>query len=133
MVEAAGAADDPIVRDAVAGLYVETEVYRHHMNRTLTRMSRGEPVGPEASLNKLYWSEMEVRLYSTGLEVMGALAELGPRAEVIAAALGQEGAAIWERWHKRYWYARAACIYAGTTQIQKNILAERVLGLPRGR
>ncbi len=131
LVRAAGAQDDPVIRDAVARLYVETEVYRHNMYRTLTSMARNESVGPEASLNKLYWSEMESRLFATGLEVLGALAELGPKSDAIVAALGADGADVWSRWHRRYWYARASRIYAGTSQIQKNIIAERVLGLPK--
>jgi alkylation response protein AidB-like acyl-CoA dehydrogenase len=131
LVEAAGLADDPIVRDRVAQLYAETEVYRHNMYRTLTRLAGGKPIGPEASLNKLYWSEMEARVFDTGLEVMGALAELGPKADAIVAALGEQGAEVWDHWHKQYWYSRAACIYAGTSEIQKNIISERVLGLPK--
>jgi alkylation response protein AidB-like acyl-CoA dehydrogenase len=131
LVKAVGAQDDPIVRDRVAQLYADTEVYRHNMYRTLTRLAGGKPIGPEASLNKLYWSEMEVRIFTAGLELMGALAELGPKSDAMAEALGPEGFEIWQHWHKQYWYSRAACIYAGTSQIQKNIISERVLGLPK--
>jgi alkylation response protein AidB-like acyl-CoA dehydrogenase len=131
LVKASGADSDPIIRDTVAGLYAETEVYRHNMYRTLTRLAGGKPIGPEASLNKLYWSEMEVRIYTTGLELMGQLAELGPKAELIMETLGAEGSDAWQTWHKQYWYSRAACIYAGTSEIQKNIISERVLGLPK--
>jgi alkylation response protein AidB-like acyl-CoA dehydrogenase len=131
LVKAAGKADDPIVRDRVAALYAETEVYRHNMYRTLTRLADGKPIGPEASLNKLFWSEMEVRIFDAGMEVMEGLSELGPKADAIVDALGEEAAAIWQHWHKQYWYSRGACIYAGTSQIQKNIIAERVLGLPK--
>jgi alkylation response protein AidB-like acyl-CoA dehydrogenase len=131
LVKAVGTDADPIIRDRVAQLYAETEVYRHNMYRTLTRLADGKPIGPEASLNKLYWSEMEHRIFDTGLEVMGTLAELGPKADAIADALGPEGSEIWDHWHKRYWYSRAACIYAGTSEIQKNIISERVLGLPK--
>jgi alkylation response protein AidB-like acyl-CoA dehydrogenase len=122
LVKAAGRDDDPLIRDAVARAYTDTEVYRHNMYRTLTSLTSGKPVGPEASLNKLYWSEMEVRIFDSGMEAMGPLAELEPDAP---AALDPG------RWKKQYWYARGACIYAGTTEIQKNIIAERVLGLPR--
>ncbi len=122
LVKAVGADHDPLVRDRVARLYAETEVYRHNMYRTLTRLAGGKPIGPEASLNKLFWSEMEVRIFETGMEVMGPYAELTSKAD---AAVDKD------TWHKRYWYARAACIYAGTTEIQKNIVSERVLGLPK--
>ncbi|MBA2318233.1 MAG: acyl-CoA dehydrogenase family protein [Euzebyales bacterium] len=131
LARAAGRDTDPIVRDRIAGMYAETEVFRHNTYRTLTCMAKGKPIGPEASLNKLYWSEMEVRLFETGMEVLGTLAELGPKSSAVTDVLGHDAAALWDHWHKRYWYARAACIYAGTSEIQKNIVAERLLGLPR--
>jgi alkylation response protein AidB-like acyl-CoA dehydrogenase len=122
LVKSMGLADDPVYRDQVTKLYVETEVYRHNMYRTLTRLAGGKPIGPEASLNKLYWSEMEARTYETGIQAMGELAELTPKADAAADT---------DHWHKSYWYSRASCIYAGTTEIQKNIISERVLGLPK--
>jgi alkylation response protein AidB-like acyl-CoA dehydrogenase len=131
LAKAAGKVDNPIVRDQVAQVYAETEVYRHNMYRTLTRLAGGKPIGPEASLNKLFWSEMEVRIFDAGMQVMDALAELGPKADAIVDALGEDGSEVWQRWHKQYWYSRGACIYAGTSQIQKNIISERVLGLPK--
>jgi len=73
-------------------------------------------------VNKLYWSEMEARIYEAGMQVMGPYAELTPKAD---AAIDRD------HWQKQYWYARAALIYAGTSEIQKNIIAERVLGLPK--
>ena len=117
-----GVAHDPIVRDQVAQLYTEAEVFRHHMHRTLTLMADGKPPGPEASLSKLYWSEMGGRIFRAGLELMGPHAELTEQADASPSPPG---------WHKRYWYSRAATIYAGTSEIQKNIIAERVLGLPK--
>ena len=122
LVKAAGAQDDPLVRDHVAKLYVDTEVYRHNMYRTLTRLAGGKQIGPEASLNKLYWSQMEADIYETGMQVMGPLMELAPSAD-LAVDKGE--------WHKHYWYSRASLIYAGTSEIQKNIISERVLGLPK--
>jgi alkylation response protein AidB-like acyl-CoA dehydrogenase len=122
IVKAVGLADDPLVRDRVARLYVETEVYKYNMYRTLTRMTTGKPIGPEASLNKLYWSEMEHRIYETGMDAMGPYAELTPKAD---------SAVDKDHWQKSYWYSRAAMIYAGTSEIQKNIISERVLGLPK--
>jgi alkylation response protein AidB-like acyl-CoA dehydrogenase len=122
LVKAAGMADDPLIRDQVARVYVETEVYRHNMYRTLTTLAGGKPIGPEASLNKLFWSEMEVRIFDAGMQAMGAHAELTPKADQSLDP---------GRWQKMYWYSRAACIYAGTSEIQKNIISERVLGLPK--
>jgi alkylation response protein AidB-like acyl-CoA dehydrogenase len=128
LVKALGLQDDPLVRDRVAGLYVETEVFKHNVYRTLTRLSKGSPVGPEASLNKLYWSEMEARIFDTGMELAGPLAELTPKAS-LTGPLGE--AVDWDRWQHQYWYSRGAKIYAGTSEIQRNIIAERVLGLPK--
>ena len=122
LVKELGLDDDPVVRDEVAKLYVETEVYKDNFFRTLTQLTKGGQVGPEASLNKLYWSEMEVRLFETGMNAMGPYAELTPK-----AALAKDT----DSWQHDYWYSRASCIYAGTTQIQKNIISERVLGLPK--
>ena len=122
LVKSCGMDDDPVIREAVAQLFIETEVYRHNMYRTLTSLADGKSQGPEASLNKLYWSEMEVRMFRLGMEVMGERAELTDKAEAAIDA---------DHWQQRYWYARGSNIYAGTTEIQKNIIAERVLGLPR--
>lgn len=132
LVKAVGLDQDPWVRDRVAKLFTETEVFRHNSYRTLSRLGSGKPIGPEASLNKLYWSEMETRLYETGMDVMGELAELSPAAPAVMASLDTDLAKdAWKHWHKQYWYSRASTIYAGTTEIQKNIISERVLGLPK--
>lgn len=122
IITARGVQDDPLVRDKLAALHVRNQVFRHNGNRTLTSITNGNPVGPEASLNKLFWSTMERDIFETGMEVLGPYAELADDA--------WDGVDI-PAWHKHYWYARAACIYAGTSQIQKNIIAERVLGLPK--
>ena len=131
MVKAAGLDGDPIVRDQVAKLYVDTEVYRHNMYRTLTALTSGRPIGPEASLNKLYWSEMEARIYEAGMQAAGPLIELEPKAQLSAFSGSPQAASAWEHWHKQYWYSRASMIYAGTSEIQKNIISERVLGMPK--
>jgi len=122
LAKAVGADEDHIWRDEITRHFVDTEVYRHNMYRTLTRLASGKPIGPEASLNKLYWSQMEGRIYESGMQVMGELGELEPSAD----ASVDKG-----HWHKSYWYSRASMIYAGTSEIQKNIISERVLGLPK--
>jgi alkylation response protein AidB-like acyl-CoA dehydrogenase len=116
------AADDPDVRRRVAQAYIETRVYELTVQRALTRLARGEPPGPEASLNKLYWSEMKVRLDELALDILGPRAELGP---------GSPEAEHDGGWYGDYLYARAGTIFAGTSEVQKNIVAQRVLGLPR--
>ena len=80
---------------------------------TVTRLAAGERMGAESSLNKVWWSEMDVHLHEAALKLLGDDADL-------------EGA-----WLKGYEFALAGPIYAGTNEIQRNVIAERVLGLPR--
>jgi len=112
---------DPDVRRRVAQAYIETRMFQLNNQRTLSKLAKGAQVGSEASLNKLYWSEMEVRMLETALDSLGPRAEIaeGPEAEHEGEVFGD------------YLYARASMIYAGTNEIQKNIIAQRVLGLPR--
>ncbi|HEX9713890.1 MAG TPA: acyl-CoA dehydrogenase family protein [Actinomycetota bacterium] len=117
IARALGLADDPVVRDEVARLYVGAEAYRVTTLRTLSLLARGEDPGHSASVTKLAWSELEHDIFATGLRLMGRAGE--------AFATAPEG------WWHRYWYARVATIYAGTSEIQRTIIAERVLGLPR--
>ena len=80
---------------------------------TVTRLADGARPGAESSLNKVFWSEMDIRLHETALALLGDEAEFeGP-------------------WMKGYQFALAGPIYAGTNEIQRNVVAERVLGLPR--
>jgi alkylation response protein AidB-like acyl-CoA dehydrogenase len=130
LAKALGLEQDPHVRDGIARLYAETEVYRHNMYRTLSRLAGDKAIGPEASLNKLFWSEMDARIMDTGLRLLGPLGELTAKSSLVNDALG-DAAGLWNRWQHQYWYSRAALIYAGTSEIQKNIIAERVLGLPK--
>jgi len=116
------AADDPDVRRRVAQGFVETRVFELNTKRVISQLTKGKPLGPEASLSKLFWSEMEARLYEAGNDV------LGPKAEL---AKGTPGAEEEGMWFSDYLYARASMIYAGTSEIQKNIIAQRVLGLPK--
>ena len=97
----------------------ETRVFELSNKRVLSQLSKGKPLGPEASLSKLYWSEMEARLEELTLDT------LGPRAELTSDS--PDGGP----WFSEYLYARASMIYAGTSEIQKNIIAQRVLGLPK--
>lgn len=113
---------DPKLRDAVARAYVDAEAYRWYTFQSVTRLAGGGRMGAEASLNKLFWSEMDVRMHEA------ALALLGPRAELVG---GAPDAVDGGAWMKGYEFALAGPIYAGTNEIQRNVVAERVLGLPR--
>ncbi|MFF6959011.1 acyl-CoA dehydrogenase family protein [Streptomyces sp. NPDC008317] len=100
-------------RDAVADVWMRAEAYRLYTYRTVTRMREGKESGPESSLNKVFWSELDLDLHDIALRVLGAEAErCGP-------------------WLDGYLFALAGPIYAGTNEIQRNVIAERLLGLPR--
>jgi alkylation response protein AidB-like acyl-CoA dehydrogenase len=115
---------DPILRQEIAQLAIDIEAMRLNSYRGLTRMLRGEQPGPEGSINKLMWSEVNQRLCDTALEVLGAQSLLGEGEELAEA----EG-----RWSYGMLRSRANSIEGGTSEVLRNILAERVLGLPRGR
>ncbi len=105
--------------DAVARAWMDAEAYRLNTWWTATRVRDGGSVGPEASANKIHWSETDLAIHRA------ALALLGPGAEV-------HGAGVDAPWLDGYLFALAGPIYAGTNEIQRNVVAERMLGLPRG-
>ena len=114
-----GALDsDPTVRDAVVRAWIDADAYRWQTFWTVTRLMDGGQTGPEASLVKIFWSELDVRLHETALQLLGSRAELVD---------GDDPAA----WMKGWQFALSGPIYAGTNEIQRNVVAERVLGLPR--
>ena len=117
-------------RKASADPALEAEVVRAHMNadayalniyQTASRLMAGAKIGPEASTNKIFWSELDIHLMQT------ALAILGPEAELTREA--PDAPAV--DWIDDYIFALAGPIYAGSNEIQRNIIAERMLGLPR--
>lgn len=113
---------DPVVRQKLAASYIDLELMRLNGLRGLSRISRGEPLGQESSFSKLYWSHMYQRLTETAVEVAGAASALLP---------GDEHAPAEGYFSHRFLASRAMTIYSGTSEIQRNIIAERVLGLPR--
>jgi alkylation response protein AidB-like acyl-CoA dehydrogenase len=120
--DAGGAGEiDPELRQRLAQAAVEVEVAKLNNWRTLTRLTRGAPLGAESSFIKLYWSEMSQDIHDTLMHVLGArgLLDGGPH----SLAHG--------RLVRSYLYYRAASIFAGTSEVQRNIIAQRVLGLPR--
>jgi alkylation response protein AidB-like acyl-CoA dehydrogenase len=119
---ARGAFDDPLVRQKIAQAWIDVELFRLHNARTLSRLSAGEQIGPESSIVKLFWSEMSQRLAETAGDVLG-LDGLVPAGDAAAVDGG--------RWARALLWSRAASIAGGTSEIQRNIIAERILGLPR--
>ena len=101
---------------------MDAEAYRLHTYWTVSRIIDGGAIGAEASLNKLWWSEMDVRMHETALRL------LGPSAELVGQA---PGAVDDGRWLDGFLFALAGPIYAGTNEIQRNVVADRVLSLPR--
>ncbi len=117
-----GAFDDDRLRPRLAQAMVEVRLFQLHNWRTLSRVAKGDPPGPEGSALKLYWSEMSKRLHDT------VMAVLGPVAPLWHGASENPGDGTWQR---SWLYYQASSIWAGTNEIQRNILSERVLGLPR--
>jgi alkylation response protein AidB-like acyl-CoA dehydrogenase len=113
---------DPIVRQRLAQLYIDAETLRYANLRILTRLLRGEPAGPEGSASKLHFSETWQKVAELGLELLEAYAVLAPG----SAWTPDDG-----RWQYRALRSRGNTIQGGTSEIQRNILAERVLGLPK--
>ena len=111
--------------DAVAQAWMDAQAYRLNTLWTATRVLDGGSVGPEASANKIHWSETDLAIHRAALALLGTDAELVGGGEL---AGGNDGAA----WLDGYLFALAGPIYAGTNEIQRNVVAERMLGLPRG-
>jgi alkylation response protein AidB-like acyl-CoA dehydrogenase len=114
--------DAAVYRQRIAQMAIELEVLRLNSLRSLSALAQGVKPGPESSLQKLYYSEMNVRLCRLGNELEGPFGQLARKSE-----RAPEGG----RWAQRELQSRAPVIFAGTSEIQRNIIAERVLGLPR--
>jgi alkylation response protein AidB-like acyl-CoA dehydrogenase len=113
LVELYAERPDPYLADAVVDAWVKAQAYRLYTWGTVTRLANGDEVGAAGSVNKVFWSELDVALHETALDLLGPAAELE------------------SRWLDGYTFALSGPIYAGTNEIQRNIVAERILGLPR--
>lgn len=118
-----GTYDQPHIRAGLMQAFVEVRLFQLNNWRSLSRLARGQAPGPEGSALKLYWSEMSKRLHDVALAVLGSSSPLW------RGASGNPGDGEWQR---SWLYYHAASIWAGTNEIQRTILGERVLGLPRG-
>ena len=118
-----GVLDDVDIADGLAQSYVELRVLRLHNWRMLSRLARGEEPGPESSWIKLQWSDMTQHFSDVALTVCGEESPLWFGAHDVPAG---------GRWQRQWLWSKAASIAGGTSEVQKNIVAERILGLPRG-
>ncbi|WP_414472414.1 acyl-CoA dehydrogenase family protein [Microvirga sp. M2] len=113
---------DPVTRAAVLKAWMDAEAYALSIYNTASRLDAGGKIGAEASTNKIFWSEMDIAMHKTALSLLGARAELSKHASEAEEA---------GRWIDGYFFSLAGPIYAGSNEIQRNIIAERMLGLPR--
>jgi alkylation response protein AidB-like acyl-CoA dehydrogenase len=116
------AAQDPVLRQKLAQLVIDNAVFKYTGARAITRLLKGERPGPEASVGKIWWCERHQALQDVAQEVLGPALQLGR---------GSPWAVDQGLWQYTFLRSRANSIEGGTTEIQKNIVAERVLGLPK--
>lgn len=113
---------DPAIGEAVMRAWLDAEAYTLNTYRTASQLVQGGKIGPESSTNKIFWSELDQRMHDTAMSILGLRGELLPE----APAAGDVG-----HWLEGFLFAQAGPIYAGTNEIQRNIIAERMLGMPR--
>jgi alkylation response protein AidB-like acyl-CoA dehydrogenase len=122
MTNGRAASEDPLVRDLIARQWIEFQALKLTNHRALTGLMKTGMPGPEGSIAKLFWSETNQRLTKLAVEI------LGPRAQLD----GEDG--VWNGfWQHAQLRSRGNTIEAGTSEVLRNIIAERVLGLPRSR
>jgi len=123
LYRANAASCEPVLRDQTVRCWMNAEAYALDTYRTVSRLLAGGKIGAEASLNKIFWSELDLRMHETALRILGERAELLPEAPA-AHGVGD--------WLDGHLFALSGPIYAGTNEIQRNVIAERILGLPKG-
>ncbi|MBU6317579.1 MAG: acyl-CoA dehydrogenase, partial [Acidobacteria bacterium] len=128
-----GVADDPRIRQRLADAYGKVQIMRYNGMRVLTQFLAGHHPGPDAAISKLYWSEYHKVVTELALDIIGAEAMVPTgRRPSTAFSTDDAGApnSTWS-WVGTFLNARAGTIYAGSSQIQRNIVGEMVLGLPK--
>jgi alkylation response protein AidB-like acyl-CoA dehydrogenase len=110
----------PSAREAVAKAWMDTQAYTYNTYAVAAKIMAGGSIGAEASLNKIFWSEMDRAMHRTAMQLLGAAAELRHFAD-----------GRMNDWLEGYIFSLSGPIYAGSNEIQRNITAERLLGMPR--
>jgi alkylation response protein AidB-like acyl-CoA dehydrogenase len=118
------AAEDPLLKQKLAQSFIEVEILKYNIYRSVTQIMRSGKPGPESSIVKLFWSEMDRRQKEAGMETLGMYSQLVQHSKWTI----DHG-----RWPRAFLWSRAGTIYAGSSEIQRNIIAERVLGLPKSQ
>ena len=123
--------ESPLIRQKLGKIWADLEVERYNALRILTQLEKGEHPGAGGSLTKLSYSEFEKRFMETAQEILGPYGQLtdGAPPELaleIDTAVGDQGT-----WAYAFLWSRAGTIYAGSSEIQKNVIGERILGLPK--
>jgi alkylation response protein AidB-like acyl-CoA dehydrogenase len=121
--------EDPVIRAKMGKLFAELEVQRYAGLRVLSALDKGDSPGAASSITKLSYTEFEKRYYESALEILGPWGQMmtaREEFEEIDTASGEAGT-----WATAFLWARAGTIYSGSSEIQKNIIGERVLGLPK--
>ena len=128
-----GVADDPRIRQRLADAYGKVQIMRFNGMRVLTQFLAGHHPGPDAAISKLYWSEYHKVVTELSLDIIGAEAMV-PTGRRPSSSFSTDDAgapnSTWS-WVGTFLNARAGTIYAGSSQIQRNIVGEMVLGLPK--
>ncbi|TRO59922.1 acyl-CoA dehydrogenase family protein [Streptomyces sp. IB201691-2A2] len=128
-----GRDQDPVIRQRIAWCWSKVEIMRFLGYRILTGWLKGADPGPETSIAKLYWSEYHTKVTDLAMDIMGLHGQVPVgRPPLRTYRTDDPGAANSSAsWSTTYLIALSGTIYAGTSQVQRNILAEKVLGLPR--
>ncbi|HYD62902.1 MAG TPA: acyl-CoA dehydrogenase family protein [Noviherbaspirillum sp.] len=113
---------DPVLGESVARAWMDAEAYALATYATACRLEKGGHIGAESSTNKVFWSELDIHMHETAQRLAGSFAELTGESPLSV----EHG-----RWLEGYMFAQSGTIYAGTNEIQRNIIAERMLGMPR--
>jgi alkylation response protein AidB-like acyl-CoA dehydrogenase len=127
LARAATSAADPGLVATVTQCWMDAEAYALSTYMTASRLISGGSIGAEASLNKVFWSELDLTMHRAAVGLLGARAELRDR--LSSSSQGQLREAM--RWMDGFLFSLAGPIYAGANEIQRNIIAERVLGMPK--